>query len=433
LDPLFATAVVFEQRGRKLCMLALDVTIITEEWSRRIREAAFARAGISPEAVIVHATQTHSAPPMGSFMLDPDFPDMPGEPEYLRGGEEAYARFAGERAIEALVRASAALAPVRIASGSAVQDGLAFNRRAINRQGRAIMPFPYPRSRWPLGRTDIRYMEGPSDPEVGVMALQDDSGKLVAALLHFTCHPVNAYVREKEAVTSDWPGVWGARLQERLGRKFVPLVLNGCCGNQNPWPPFAPDVVPDERRMGAALAESSEAVFATLKYAPATALDWRAAHVPLPLKPPDRERVKKAEEMLRAHPRPMWLKDPADRVDPEWFAAASVMSVEYERRRCPELDYEVQAFRVGDVAFVGLPGEPFVEGQLRIKIASPFASTFVAHCCSQYAGYLPTREAFAHGGHEVDFSYWAKLAPDSLDRVVETASRLLKELAEAKG
>ena len=38
------------------------------------------------------------------FMMDPDFPDMPGEPEYLRGGEDAYARFAVDRAIEAAGR-----------------------------------------------------------------------------------------------------------------------------------------------------------------------------------------------------------------------------------------------------------------------------------------------------------------------------------------
>jgi hypothetical protein len=40
LEPLKARAVVFEQDGRRFGILALDVTIITGEWTARIRQAA---------------------------------------------------------------------------------------------------------------------------------------------------------------------------------------------------------------------------------------------------------------------------------------------------------------------------------------------------------------------------------------------------------
>ena len=46
-------------------------------------------------------------------------------------------------------------------------------------------------------------------------------------------------------------------------------------------------------------------------------------------------------------------------------------SIESDVPGSPTLDYEIQVFRVGNAAFVSLPGEPFVEGQLAIKIASP--------------------------------------------------------------
>jgi hypothetical protein len=70
---------------------------------------------------------------------------------------------------------------------------------------------------------------------------------------------------------------------------------------------------------------------------------------------------------------------------------------------------------------------------LEIKIGSPAQHTFVAHCVSQYVGYLPTREAFKRGGHEVDFSYWAKMAPEALEIVVQNAVGLLKELFQMAG
>jgi hypothetical protein len=179
--------------------------------------------------------------------------------------------------------------------------------------------------------------------------------------------------------------------------------------------------------MAAALAESACAVIERMEFAPADAVDWRAISLELPLKPPDAARVAEAERMLRQHPRPLWRQDPPQ-VDPDWFRAASVMSVELMRRRSPTLGYEIQVFRVGDAAVVGLPGEPFVEGQLTIKVASPASHVFVAHAATQYVGYVPTREAFAHGGHEVDFSYWAKLTPDALDAIVRRTRQEVADL-----
>ena len=92
--------------------------------------------------------------------------------------------------------------------------------------------------------------------------------------------------------------------------------------------------------------------------------------------------------------------------------------------------YEIQVFRVGDLAIVGLPGEPFVEGQLEIKTNSESSYIFVAHLTTHYVGYLPTRDAYVRGGHEAnkDVTYWAKLAPGSLEVVVENARGFLKDI-----
>jgi hypothetical protein len=47
-----------------------------------------------------------------------------------------------------------------------------------------------------------------------------------------------------------------------------------------------------------------------------------------------------------------------------------------------------------------------------------------------HVGYLPTRDAYARGGHEAnkDDTYWAKPAPGSLEVVVESAKALIKDL-----
>jgi len=423
-DPLYARAIVLEAGGRKVCLVSLDLTIVTREWTERIREVA-GEFGLEPDAVMVHATQTHSAPSLGYFMLDEAL-ETPPELEWLRGSESRYFDFAFGRIVEAVRWASESSEPVSWAVGSGVEGRFAFNRRGVTREGRVIMP---PR-RWqePLGPTYIRYLEGPIDPEVGVVCFRSPSLEVKAFLLHYTCHPVNVF--PKPIVSSDWPGAWAEEMRGRFGEGCVPLVLNGCCGNINPWAPFDPDWRPDHRRMGRALAEVVDKVLEALTFQDEAELDWRVRHIRIPIREVEPELLKEAESVLSEHPTPPRRDDGS--VEPEWMRAASIMSVHLLRKREPELDYEVQAFRIGDVAVVGLPGEPFVEGQLRVKLASPARFTYMAHCVNHYVGYIPTQEAFAHGGHEVETMYWAKLVPDALDMIVEEATGLLREMFAGK-
>lgn len=249
---------------------------------------------------------------------------------------------------------------------------------------------------------------------------------MVAMLLHFTCHPVNAFAQVPNLlVSADWPGAWATEMRRRYGESCVPLVVNGCCGNINPWPAFEPDFHPDHRRMGRELAETACAIVNRLSFQEVTALECRSRTLPLPVREVEPCSLESAENMLSQFPEPRRDTDSPATFDHAWVAAARTMSAHLLRQRQPELPYQIQVIRVGDTALVGLPGEPFVEGQLRIKIDSPTYPTYVVHCAFQYVGYIPVREAFPRGGHEVD---WSKLAPDALDLVVENAVGTLKEV-----
>ena len=86
IDPLYAKAIVFEAGGRRICLVILDLTIVTGDYTDRIRAEICEQTGIERDAIMVQATQTHSAPSLGYFMLDPDFPlETNEETEYLRG------------------------------------------------------------------------------------------------------------------------------------------------------------------------------------------------------------------------------------------------------------------------------------------------------------------------------------------------------------
>ena len=58
---------------------------------------------------------------------------------------------------------------------------------------------------------------------------------------------------------------------------------------------------------------------------------------------------------------------------------------------------EVQVIRVGDLAFVGLTGEPFNEFGVQIKAQSPCPNTMVMGLANDYTSYLPTAVSFTQG------------------------------------
>lgn len=443
LDPLYARALILESGAERCCIVAMDVIIVTKPCADRIRRGVEEACGVPFGNVLVHAIQTHSAPSVGGFMFDEDLPvRLTEETEYMNGTSTPYTEYAIGRAVEAARRAASGMRRVWMGSGSGIADKLAFNRRMITRSGKMVMPSVFwNEASQPEGPADYLHYEGPTDPEAGVLCLRDEDMNMVAMLLHFSCHPVNVYNKSRRswyAVSSDWPGVWSERARESYPG-CVPLVLNGCCGNLNPWDPFEPDFLPDHRRMGGALWNVAGKVISRMRFDDRGELDVRVCKLPLGYREVSRERLEEVERILGGNVQPDFSGGGLSRVDDKWFLAASTRSIAYCRKRMPEFLYEIHAFRIGNTAVVGLPGEPFVEGQLAIKTASPAFRTFVAHCVSQYAGYVPIPEGFTYDAHETSRThpFWAKLEPEALPKIVACARGMVAELfggqAEGQG
>jgi neutral ceramidase len=98
------------------------------------------------------------------------------------------------------------------------------------------------------------------------------------------------------------------------------------------------------------------------------------------------------------------------------------------RAENPNFEYEIQAFRVGDIALLALIGEPFVEGQLDIKLRSPVRHTYIAHMSNGYVGYIPNKHAFKGGGYETWTSAWSKLVPEALEMICDASVELLEDV-----
>lgn len=93
------------------------------------------------------------------------------------------------------------------------------------------------------------------------------------------------------------------------------------------------------------------------------------------------------------------------------------------------IDIPLNAFAIGDVAFVAAPYEMFDSNGKFVKDNSPFAMTFVSSCTNGYNHYIPSEPTFAYGGYEVGKSM---VAAGSGEKLADTMVSMLKELHKTK-
>jgi hypothetical protein len=405
LDPLFSKALVLDQDGTRVALVACDLITLPRRTVLDARELIEKQTGIPGSHVLISATHTHTGPVVAhDSALDE-----------LTGANSDLGRRYTE-ALPALIARSVAeadrkLAPARLAAAVGREDGLSFNRRFFLRDGTVAWN---PRKLDP----DVVRPAGPIDPDVSVLYVETPKGEPVATCVNFAMHPDTT---GGEAVSADYPGVLSRLLADCKGAGMLTVFANGCCGNLNHrdlgWadPQHGP---PEARRIGTVLAGAVCRTYPTLKPVPAAGLRTKSALVKLPLAPVTGEDVARAKEVVKH------VQDPKT---PFLEKVQAYRVLDVAARDGRPLEVEVQVIALGDrVAWVSLPGEVFVELGLAIKKGSPFRYTLIAELANGSVGYVPDRPAYRQGNYEV---VSARCAAGSGELLVETAVRLLEELA----
>ena len=407
-NPLHAKAIVLRQGETSAAMVFCDIIGLSLDISSRARRWAAERTGIPASNILIAATHSHTGP-LYFGALRKHFHDAAVAEHGSDPCEKVnYAEQLVEKLADVIVRADAAAKPVRLAAGSTGQQGLSFNRRFHMKDGTV---------RFNPGalNPDIVRPAGPIDPEVGMVFLRNADGdnNAVGALVNFTLH-LDTVGGTKYA--ADYPYYLEQSLREKYGDKFVLLFGNGTCGDINHF-----DVTKKQRLrtdyIGRTLAETVKAKKESLEAVTEPALAVLSGIVHAPLQQFESDDIAWARENIKkvGTGELSFIKE---------VEAYKILAREMRPGRTIPL--EVQIFRLSrDVAVVGLPGEVFVDLGLKIKRASPFATTLVIELCQDAPGYIPTKKAFAEGSYETVNS---RIAPGGGEMMAEATIRLLKEL-----
>ena len=407
-DRLYSKAIVLEGDGRKAALVSLDLISTSKSMVEEARREVEKRTGIPGADVMISATHAHTGPVLqGRGAREDAFGGK--NPLAITYGEELPAKIA-----DCVRLAEQALRPARVGVAHGQESSISFNRRFHMVDGSVG---------WNPGKLNPKILKpaGTIDPDVAVVYFEavDKDRTPLATYVNHAVHLDNVGGQEFSA---DMPATVADLLGRFKGPEMVTLYTSGCCGDINHI-----DVRWAERqgghanaaRMGVILAAEVLRTWPKLKMGEAGPLRARSTKVKLPLAPITPEDVESSRATIAR-------LDEKGKAPPflEQVQAFKVRDV--ADRNGEPIEVEVQAIALGgEVAWVSLPGEIFVELGLAIKQDSPFPHTIIAELANGSIGYIPSRRAYAQGNYEV---VSARCAEGSGEMLVDSAVKLLREL-----
>lgn len=359
-DPLYARILLLDDGRTTVALVALDLIGLNPG---RLPEMV---RNLGVDGLLLAASHTHGGP----MVLDLYEPY--GEDRSWPSGNP-YLSWAEEQIAAGIAQAKGTLQPVRLSVGSGAVD-LSFNRRLVKPDGSVEMIWGQNRER--------RQHYGPVDPEVGIVRVDSLDGELVALLCNYACHPV-VLGSGNQLLTADFPGYTCAYLENQFPGALA-LFLQGACGDLDPYVDVQSDFAPAQ--------------------AQGEVLGREAA------------RVVRAVESYR--------EGAVNALEPEPHLILTALSRECRRFYHPETSARIEysVLRIGGkLAFLNLPGEPFVELQLDLKKRSPLPHTFLLGYTNGYTGYFPTAQASRQGGYGANSGQTMHVEASAGEAMVEEA------------
>ncbi len=388
---LFAKALVLEDdKGGQLALLTADLVSVPRAVRLATAAAVEKAHGIPPERLLINVSHTHCGPELRVWRTDNTDDAERREREAAEYGAElveTFTRLVGE----ALAKRAAATADYVHA-----RCGFAMNRRRPDGKG---------------GFRNAPNPDGPVDHRVPVLQVRSLADKSEIALLFgYACHCTTL---NHQRFNGDYAG-YAQKIIEEAHTGAVALFMNGCSGDQNPYP---------RRKF-----EHAEAHGRTLALAVETALDTppralqgaiQAAMREIPLK---LERLpSRAEWEARAQG--------TDKLDAQ-LARHVLGQLDAGETLMTEYPYPIQVIRLGsELTLVALGGEVVVDYSLRLQKEIEDPVVWVAGYSNDVMTYIPSLRVWKEGGYEGATAmkhnhFPARWHPEIEDVIVRTVHEL---------
>jgi hypothetical protein len=386
MDELMVGAFVLQHEDRRLMLVAADVIAVDASLTGEVAAAA----GVERAELVLCASHTHSGPAGVVARLHPA--DVDRLDHILRSHFIA-------TAAEAIATARAGMERVELLVGVGETEGIAANRND-------------PTATY--------------DPRLTVLETRRGDGSLQAVICHFACHPT-ILGADNQLVSADFPGALREALNVALDRDGCsPMVLfmNGAAGDVSTRFTRRSQDAGEVSRVGAALA--MEAVQA-LENASLVAGSIRYGRTTVRLPPRTRHpiEIRSVAARARSDEAPDLLSPAQLRVAETRAQGAAMMEslAQIPDTAIPD-ELELEAWVLGDVVLVAVPGELFSSLGSRIEGESA-GTTLILGYANGYVGYLTDISAHESETYEALAS---PFDPEAGERIAEAATALVERI-----
>ena len=413
LDEMELNTLALACGERKVLMMSVDHLgmsgAILDDFRKHIQEVT----GVPAECVFIHGTHSHTGP-----WADPDSENVLAR---------EYHRFLHNKMADGAVLALNDLKPAKMGYAVGKAPNIAFVRRFRMKDGQV-------RTNPGVGNPDILHPLGDVDERVNVLRF-DREGAETVVLANFGCHPDTVGGTK---ISADWPGFFRRRLEKSLDNTKA-IFFNGAEGDVNHVNVWAAggdhnDMFHDfddvdrgyghARHMGNVVAGAVLQVYDKVNFVEVDRLQSVQKIIRLSSNKPNPEDLPLAYKYHELHM--------AGRDDEIPFTGMELTTVVSEAQNMIRLQNAPDTFHlllsavaIGDVAIMGIPGEPFNGVGVAIKEAPGW--DLVLPCCltNGYEGYFPMKDAYDEGGYEARHS---RYKAGTAEKIISESIALLDNL-----
>ena len=269
-DKLYASCIYLSNDKEEVMLISLDMLFLSKKYVKMIREKISERTGMDTGNISISCTHTHSGP-WASGRLDKE------ALENEAGPDMGYISDLIDNTTQAAYAAYNDTFTARIGSAAGrcgKEKGVGGNRRA---------------------------MDGITDPEVGVLAVSDEKGRIKACVINYALHPTVLHA-DNTLVSADYPGYIRKYFQDSYPDINV-LFLQGCSGNQSTRYFRTSQTFKEAQRIGEEIAREAEKVMESIEYTASSDISVKNSQLEIKLRrfPPEEELIKAVENARKRY------------------------------------------------------------------------------------------------------------------------------------
>lgn len=372
------------------------------------RPAISAATGVPEDHIMISATHNHSSPDTNS-----------SEPSISQWLAELVVAMT-----DAAVEAMADRKPAQMYVTSTTVEGVGFTRHYIMDDG------SYCGDNFNGTGTKVVDYANETDRTMQLIKFVREGGKDIV-MANYQTHPHAAGGSSKYYITSDIVGVFRDEMEQQTDCLFT--YFTGGSGNVNPKSRIESDMkVLDYVGLGKILATAAMDAAGTYKQMKTGKVQITSTAYEAEINHEEDDKIVGARIIAD-----LWTSTNNFTLCTSEAAQYGIRSPYHANAIVTRVSLgetytikEINAFSIGDVAFITAPYEMFHQSGSYIKTNSPFEMTFIVTCANGHESYMPTLDTYEYYSYECCL---CKFKPGTAEALAEEYVKLLDSLYAAYG